>query len=611
MKRFNYLLSVFIVLCAFVSCTKESTSPENELLNPTNLELSLIDNNLIKLNWDDNSTKEIIFCIDRKKGEEDWLINYNEVAENITTFNDYIPTTTDTVYSYRVRAFDGDNYSYYTNIVGWFSSNSSPSNLSLEQITQDSIKITWQDNSVGEEGFSLDRKIGEDEWIIKYTIIDPNETQYTDYSNSLNEICYYRISAFSGSSNSITISDSVQVILPAPTNLTSTLDDNTVLLNWNDNSNSEDGFYIERKTPESEYGLLASVTENVTNYSDNTIENNIVYYYRVYAYKQTINSNYSNETTASSFQNYILVPEHYNEIQQAINSVGDGHTILVSPGTYYENLNFLGKEISLISYFSVTNDRCFIEQTIIDGNQNGSCVLFVTGETENTLLQGFKLINGSGTQTSSPNTQLSGGGIACRNYSNPNLFDLIITENTVSNTGTGGGIHCSHNASPYIKNVIISNNFDGGGLFCWDYCNIILENVIISGNYSFSGGAMYCSDYSNVSLINVTIANNYADYHDGIGCQNSDMTILNSVIWNYQPIYVTQSGTVSISYSDIRNGWEGIGNIDVDPLFFGYNDFHLQSDSPCIDTGNPDLQYNDADGSRNDMGAYGGPNGDW
>jgi len=36
-----------------------------------------------------------------------------------------------------------------------------------------------------------------------------------------------------------------------------------------------------------------------------------------------------------------------------------------------------------------------------------------------------------------------------------------------------------------------------------------------------------------------------------------------------------------------------------------------QNGSPCIDTGNLSGTYNDADGSRNDMGAYGGPNGDW
>ena len=41
-------------------------------------------------------------------------------------------------------------------------------------------------------------------------------------------------------------------------------------------------------------------------------------------------------------------------------------------------------------------------------------------------------------------------------------------------------------------------------------------------------------------------------------------------------------------------------------------DYRLQPGSPCIDAGNPAAVYNDVDGSRNDMGAYGGPRGnDW
>ena len=37
-------------------------------------------------------------------------------------------------------------------------------------------------------------------------------------------------------------------------------------------------------------------------------------------------------------------------------------------------------------------------------------------------------------------------------------------------------------------------------------------------------------------------------------------------------------------------------------------DYSLASDSPCIDAGPPDPQYNDRDGSRNDIGMFGGHN---
>ena len=46
-------------------------------------------------------------------------------------------------------------------------------------------------------------------------------------------------------------------------------------------------------------------------------------------------------------------------------------------------------------------------------------------------------------------------------------------------------------------------------------------------------------------------------------------------------------------------------------LFIDENNLKLQLSSPCIDNGNPDPAFNDVDGSRNDQGAYGGPNGDW
>jgi len=59
-----------------------------------------------------------------------------------------------------------------------------------------------------------------------------------------------------------------------------------------------------------------------------------------------------------------------------------------------------------------------------------------------------------------------------------------------------------------------------------------------------------------------------------------------------------------VTYSDVKGGWSGEGNIDEDPMFVlaDKNDWRLLWESPCIDTGHPDSL--DADGTRSDMGAH-------
>jgi len=107
---------------------------------------------------------------------------------------------------------------------------------------------------------------------------------------------------------------------------------------------------------------------------------------------------------------------------------------------------------------------------------------------------------------------------------------------------------------------------------------------------------------------------------------------VNCILWNNSPqeVYFRVYGgpnTITISYSDIQGGLDGIvtnnngtvnwseGNIDADPLFVDpeNGNYHLSwtnfpipdsTMSPCIDAGDPDPQYNDPDGTRNDMGAY-------
>ena len=87
-----------------------------------------------------------------------------------------------------------------------------------------------------------------------------------------------------------------------------------------------------------------------------------------------------------SYSSTLLVPDEYSTIQSAIDASSNGDSVLVSAGTYYENINFNGKNIALIG-----EDR---ETTIIDGGQNGSVVVIENIEINTAILSKFTITNG-------------------------------------------------------------------------------------------------------------------------------------------------------------------------------------------------------------------------
>ena len=63
------------------------------------------------------------------------------------------------------------------------------------------------------------------------------------------------------------------------------------------------------------------------------------------------------------------VPADHSTIQEAINESVTGDTILVAEGTYFENINFNGRAVTLASQFLFDGDTSHISRTIIDGSQ--------------------------------------------------------------------------------------------------------------------------------------------------------------------------------------------------------------------------------------------------
>ncbi|KQC10330.1 MAG: hypothetical protein APR54_12110 [Candidatus Cloacimonas sp. SDB] len=187
----------------------------------------------------------------------------------------------------------------------------------------------------------------------------------------------------------------------------------------------------------------------------------------------------------------------YTEIQAGIDAACYGDTVLVFPGTYTENISFEGKLITVGSLYLITEDRSYIHNTIIDGNHNGSVVLFdETGETNDAVLCGFTVTNGSGKPSNSSFYNSFGGGIYIEDAS-PTLKNLIIEGNEAS---SGGGMVIQSSYADFEDLTIRDNHahISGGGILHTQITSDVTfssENRCnIYGNYAGDGNDIFLSE---------------------------------------------------------------------------------------------------------------------
>jgi MYXO-CTERM domain-containing protein len=171
--------------------------------------------------------------------------------------------------------------------------------------------------------------------------------------------------------------------------------------------------------------------------------------------------------------------------------------------------------------------------------------------------------------------------------------------------GTGGGaIHASPNAAHAIyNNRYLENTASaGGGLLIDNDANrySVVSNVDVLGNV---GGGVHFTGSAAMKMVNAIIA-----WNDGDGV-NADDTSAEGGILKYNNVHGNTT-----AFSAALGELLGVdGNIDEDPLVERFmldgdpiSDFLvLSEDSPCVNTGKPEIL--NRDGSRSDYGSYGGP----
>ena len=246
----------------------------------------------------------------------------------------------------------------------------------------------------------------------------------------------------------------------------------------------------------------------------------------------------------------IHVPAEQPTIQDGIDAASVGDLVLVSPGTYVENIDFLGKAITV-------QGEGGPESTVIDGNQAGSVVTFDHVETVDSVIDGFTIRNGSGFFYES---NYYGGGIECAS-SCPTIMNCTISQN---NADYGGGIFC-YDASPTIENCTISQNSaddHGGGIICYD-SSATIRGCTILENSAVLGGGILCAT-SSLTIDNCTISKNSTDDHGGgIACYESSSTIINSRVLENSAdewgggIYCDSSSSTMIDHCTISKNISG------------------------------------------------------
>lgn len=290
------------------------------------------------------------------------------------------------------------------------------------------------------------------------------------------------------------------------------------------------------------------------------------------------------------------VPDDVSDIQDAIDLAITGDTVCVEAGSYREDLTFTGEDIMVRGVDGA-------DVTHVYGQATGSYESVVTvgsGESEVAVLEGFTL---------HPNLDARGMTVT---LSGITLRNLAIVCGDVAQYG----LFLDGATSVHVSNTWIED-CTSYGVYAPGATDIHLENLIVTGNGS---AGIRVAGGGEIEVVNSVF---YANGHMGVDVRQSNATVENSIVSGhdqYGLLLDDNTTTLTSSYNTFDDNAVstsehvrlGSGNTTEDPLFTNAvgEDFSLRSTSPCIDDGNPSSSYNDADGTRNDKGAYGGPTGE-
>ncbi|MBY0369418.1 fibronectin type III domain-containing protein, partial [bacterium] len=225
-------------------------------------------------------------------------------------------------------------------VIGTYSISSSaesappnPSSFAVSVYGTTSLTFTWASGGGTTAGYKLAQTSGGTAPSNCNSGTDLGNVLTTTVSSLTNAATYsFRLCAYNRNftpdvSSGQTLTDSPAIPL-APSGLGATaISTSRIDLSWTDNSSNESGFYIERSTDGSSYSQITSVAANSNSYSNTSLSDGTLYYYRVRAYNATGNSSYTSVASATTQ----TIPLTLTSISPSLG--GTGHTLsLVGTG---------------------------------------------------------------------------------------------------------------------------------------------------------------------------------------------------------------------------------------------------------------------------------------